>query len=90
MKKINVKLGKVEPRPPLVWDTILAKVAEAKALDMARHNYFADVDKQGGGINILIHEAGYYIPEDYYSDPKSNYFESLDAGPKTAKTQSII
>lgn len=79
-KKVKIKLNGVASRQILLWDTILAKVAEEKALDMAKHNYFAHVNKKGQGINIMLQEAGYNLPEEYYSDPKANYFESICYG----------
>ena len=79
-QSIGVDLSYVEPRQPLNWNQILVKVAEEKARDMATRNYFSHETPEGIGINIMIYEAGYDIPESWYSDPKSNYFESLAAG----------
>ncbi len=77
---LGVDLSDVEPRPALKWNNILVKVAENKARDMATRNYFSHTDPDGKGINIMIYEAGYDIPSGWYSDPKSNFFESLAAG----------
>jgi uncharacterized protein YkwD len=41
----------VQPKPQLKWNDTLARVMEAKALDMATRNYFAHVDQDGYGIN---------------------------------------
>lgn len=79
-QSIGVDLSDVEPRPPLNWNQILVKVAEEKAKDMATRNYFSHQNPEGRGINIMIYEAGYDIPESWYSNPASNYFESLASG----------
>ncbi len=79
-EEIGVDLSYVDPIHPLVWNDILGKVAEEKAIDMAKRNYFAHVDPDGNGINILIHEAGYTLPSSWISDPGKNNFESLSAG----------
>ena len=84
-KKIKLNLKKVDPRPKLVWNDTLAKVAVAKATDMAKRNYFKHVTPDGQGINIMIYNAGYKMPE-YYLKPKtSNFFESIGAGVETGK-----
>jgi hypothetical protein len=64
----------------LRWNDTLAKVAEAKALEMAQKNYFSHTNKAGKGINILIHEAGYTLPADWIKPKSNNYFESIAAG----------
>src|SRR5262249_7939979 len=50
-KEIGVDLSDVKPRGELKWDATLAKVAEAKALDMANREYFDHVTPEGKGIN---------------------------------------
>ncbi|MCG9879940.1 MAG: CAP domain-containing protein [Bacteroidia bacterium] len=72
----------------LRWNDTLAKVAEQKALDMSRKNYFSHTNKEGKGINILIHQAGYTLPEEWIKPKSSNYFESIAAGKENA-IQSI-
>jgi len=79
-QQIGVDLSDVEKRPTLKWNNTLQKVAEDKARDMATRNYFSHQTPEGKGINIMINEAGYIIPADWYSDPAFNYFESLAAG----------
>src|SRR5262245_31854996 len=58
-KEMGADLSDVKARPALKWDAPLAKVAEEKALDMAKRRYFDHVNPDGLGINVLIHEAGY-------------------------------
>jgi uncharacterized protein YkwD len=80
--KIKLNLKKTEARPKLIWNTILAKVAEEKALDMAENKYFSHTDKKGRGINILIHDAGYTLPKKWTKNKHDNFFESIQAGAK--------
>jgi len=72
----NLKISKT----PLRWNDTLARVAEAKALDMAKRNYFNHVSPEGIGINYLIYQSGYALNADWYKDKKDNSFESLGAG----------
>jgi len=64
----------------LVWNDTLARVAEQKALDMAKRNYFEHEDPDGYGMNYFINKAGYILEKDWLDHPKNNYFESLGAG----------
>ena len=79
-KEIGDDLSKVKPLSSLKWNDTLAKVAEEKAMDMAKRNYFGHVAPDGKGINILISEAGYKIPEEWFKSKSENYFESINAG----------
>jgi uncharacterized protein YkwD len=82
-EEIGVDLADVKARPALTWNDIVAKVAEEKALDMAKRDYFGHVTPEGLGINIQIHEAGYKLPKDWVKDKDQNFFESICAGTKT-------
>jgi uncharacterized protein YkwD len=64
----------------LRWNDTLAKVAEAKALDMAKRNYFNHVNPDGYGINYFIQQSGYKLNADWLKDKKENFFESLASG----------
>lgn len=81
--EIGADLGKIKPLPALIWNDTLARVAEQKAMDMGKRNYFGHVNPQGKGINIMIHEAGYHLPPEWIADKKTNYFESINAGTET-------
>ena len=81
--ELGVDLSKVNPANKLIWNDTLARVAEEKARDMATRNYFAHVNPDGKGINIMIHEAGYKLVDSWINDPANNYFESLSAGSPT-------
>lgn len=61
----------------LKWNDKLAKVAEAKALDMANRNYFGHVDPDGFGINYFINKSGYALNAAWIKEKNTNYFESL-------------
>lgn len=75
---LNAKL-KVT-KTPLRWNDTLAKVAEAKALDMAKRNYFDHINPDGFGINYFIDQSGYKLNADWLKNKKENFFESLASG----------
>lgn len=56
---------------PLRWNDTLARVAEAKAMDMAKRNYFAHTTPEGYDINYFIDQSGYN---------SLSYFESISSG----------
>lgn len=66
--------------PLLLWNDTLAIVAEARAKDLVRNNYFDHVDKKGNGVNYYIQASGYELESDWTEKKRSNYFESLQAG----------
>jgi uncharacterized protein YkwD len=72
-------------RTHLRWNDTLAKVAEAKAMDMARRNYFGHVNPDGLGINYFIQQSGYSLNPAWTKNKNENYFESLSAGSATGK-----
>jgi hypothetical protein len=76
----------------LRWNDTLAKVAEAKALDMAKRNYFNHVNPDGYGINYFIHQSSYKLNSDWLKDKKENFFESLASGHEsgTEAVKSLI
>ena len=61
----------------LKWNDKLAGAAEAKAIDMAKRDYFGHVDPDGYGINYFINESGYKLVPDWIKNKSLNYFESL-------------
>lgn len=84
-KMVGVSLTGISKLPALHWNDTLAKVAQAKAMDLAQNNYFGHVDKKGYGLNYYVNKAGYKLPESWLKDKKSNYCESLAAGSATPK-----
>jgi hypothetical protein len=63
----------------LEWNDTLAKVAEAKAFDMANRDYYGHVDPDGYGINHFISKAGYRLNPKWTAAKNDNFFESLTA-----------
>ena len=82
---MGVDLSGVKKRDTLTWNEILAKVAQAKAEDMANNNYFSHTDLNGYGINYYVNKAGYEIPAKWYADKTTNYFENIAAGYSTGE-----
>ena len=72
-------LALISPRYPLVWDDTLAKLAQQKAEDMARHNYFSHTDRRGRGMNYYLRQAGYPLPAYFSRDTRANNVESIAA-----------
>jgi uncharacterized protein YkwD len=69
-----------QQRPHLAWNPILAKVARARAEDMAARGYFAHVNPDGVGPNTLVERAGYHLPEQYDHRLAGNNIESAAEG----------
>lgn len=69
---------------PLKWNETLAKVAEARALDMAKRNYFDHTDPDGFGPNYHINRAGYALNPDWLKRKTANNFESIGANHPSA------
>jgi uncharacterized protein YkwD len=65
---------------PLRWNDTLARVAEAKAMDMAKRNYFAHTTPEGYGINYLINQSGYSLNGEWLKKNNLSYFESIGSG----------
>lgn len=73
-----------QKRPVMECNPILARVARARAEDLGRRRYFAHINPDGYGPNYLVRQAGYCLPASYGYDSRSNYIESLGAGPYNA------
>ncbi len=78
--EIGVNLRSIAPRPQLTWNESLANAAQSKAEDMAARNYFGHVTPEGRGINIMIHEAGYRLVDEFLDRRARNNFESISSG----------
>ncbi|THU35900.1 CAP domain-containing protein [Niastella caeni] len=79
-KELHLNAKLTITKKALRWNDTLAKVAEAKALDMAKRNYFNHVNPDGYGINYFIQQSGYKLNADWLKDKKENFFESLATG----------
>ena len=78
--EFGIDLSAMKPNIALTWNDTLAKVAQAKAVDMATRGYFGHVDPDGNGMNIKIAKAGYSLLSDWTTPRSQNFFESLGAG----------
>jgi Cysteine-rich secretory protein family len=67
-------------RPVMRCDPILAQVAQARAEDMARNDYFGHTDPDGHGPNWHVEQAGYRLPSFYDQSPTGNNIESIAGG----------
>lgn len=82
---LHLNAGLPITKTALHWNDTLAQVAEAKAMDMARRNYFSHVNPDGYGINYFIQQSGYKLNAAWTKNKSDNYFESLSAGAATGK-----
>ena len=80
---LNTQLGITQKT--LRWNDTLAQIAEAKAMDMAKRNYFNHITPEGYGINYQIQQSGYTLPPDWTKNKKENFFESISVGAATGK-----
>lgn len=71
-------------RPTRRCDPILARVARARAADLARRRYVAHVTPDGDGPNVLVMRAGYHLPDFYTRKRQGNNIEVIAAGDPTA------
>ena len=69
-------------RAALQFDPILAQVARERAMDLAKRRYFSHTNPDGHGVNYLVRQAGYVLPDWYPGD--GNNLESIAAGGATA------
>jgi hypothetical protein len=70
----------------LIWNDTLAKVAEAKALDMANRNYLDHVDPEGYGMNYYINKSKYSLDPEWLTTNSANFFESIAGGAADGET----
>ena len=85
----SISLPNYKGKNKLIWNSTLQKVAEQKAKDMANKNYFSHVNKEGYGLNLLIHMEGYTLPYQYIKRKKNNYVESIGAGYESGRSLVI-
>lgn len=79
-KKLQFSKNTPVSKVVLKWNDTLSKVAEERALDMAKRNYFSHVNPDKVAVNYLLHQAGYSLPASWYKNKRDNYFESISAG----------
>ncbi|PIQ22126.1 MAG: hypothetical protein COW65_05055 [Cytophagales bacterium CG18_big_fil_WC_8_21_14_2_50_42_9] len=86
-------LKKISKIHALTWDTTLARLAQQKADDMAKHNYFSHQDKKGRGMNYYLWKANYPLPANFSKKANDNGVESIAAnteGPEGFIQQLIV
>ena len=66
-------------RSRLRCDASLTAFARSRALDMARRDYFAHVNPDHQGPNLLLKNSGYPLPG-YYAGIRANSIESIAGG----------
>jgi len=69
----------------LIWNPTLARIAEFRAQDMAKRNYFDHTSPEGFGPNYYMHQMGYTLNSDWLIKKKANNFESIAANHSTAE-----
>lgn len=78
-KSLQLNPREALTKTPLRWNDTLARVAEARAYDMATRDYFGHVDPDGYGPNYHIHHGGYTLNPDWLKSLTANNFESIAA-----------
>lgn len=89
----TLALATLSKKAPLTWDTTLARLAQRKAEDMARRNYFAHQDQRNKGMNYYLWQAGYPLPARYSKGDQANEVESIACdteGPTNFIQQLIV
>jgi hypothetical protein len=61
-------------------NAILARVARARAEDMATRNYLSHTTPEGFGANYLVRQAGYVLPAWYPTSNAASNIESIVPG----------
>jgi uncharacterized protein YkwD len=69
-----------QKRSSLNCNGILARVARARAEDMATRGYFSHTNPDGFGPNYLVRQAGHSLPAWWPTGNAENYIESIAAG----------
>ncbi|MEM6428806.1 MAG: CAP domain-containing protein [Deinococcota bacterium] len=69
-----------QQRNALNRNAILSRIAQQRAEDMARRNYFSHTNPDGVGPNRLIEQAGYPLPNFYNQAQDANNVESILGG----------
>ena len=77
--------GQQRDKGAMHLDERLVLVARARAMDLAKRDYFNHVNPDGNGPNYLVRVAGYALPASYPTDRKANNIESIGGGYMDAK-----
>ena len=82
-----VKAHPEQERKTMKLDPILCQVARSRAADLARREYFAHVNPDGEGPNLLVRRAGFFLPSFYSKSKDANNIESIAARSPKGKAQ---
>ena len=66
-------------------NAILARIARARAEDMATRGYLSHTNPDGFGANYLVRQAGYVLPTWYGTGNGDSNIESIAPGRATAQ-----
>lgn len=77
--------GQQRDKGAMRLDDRLVQVARARAMDMARRDYFGHVNPDGNGPNYLVRATGYALPSTWSSDRRANNIESIGGGYMSAQ-----
>lgn len=80
---VGIPLSGIVPRHKLQPDPVLTQVAEERAMDMARKNYFSHTSPDGKSVNAILCAKGYPLPKEMCQYKTLNNFESICAGSET-------
>lgn len=80
---VGISLSGIVPRHKLQPDPVLTQVAEERAMDMARKNYFSHTSPDGKSVNAILCAKGYPLPKEMCQYKTLNNFESICAGSET-------
>lgn len=75
-----IKAHPQQRRASYTVNALLMQVAQARAEDMSRRDYFSHVTPEGLGPNYFVRKAGYPLPTWYGVELHSNQVESIHAG----------
>ncbi len=65
-------------------NALLEQVARAHAADMAARDYVGYVTPEGKGMNDLVRQAGYALPDTYSAAPGANQVAAIAVGHESA------
>lgn len=77
--------GQQRDKGAMHLDERLVMVARARAMDMARRDYFGHVNPDGNGPNFLVRATGYTLPGTWSTDRRANNIESIGGGYMSAQ-----
>ena len=86
--ELNISLKGIKATHALTANSVLMNVAQQKADDMAKRNYFNYLSPEGYGMNYYISHSGYTLNPEWTEDKSLTYFTSICA--QTAEARDVI